>query len=398
MNRRGMYFASLNVLIIMFIVAGYVWINEKRELENGMADLGKNSYEIIKGNLEAEKVRFFMEKSIDNSKNIALNKLFENGGLYCGECNKVEDYVIVDNTNIDVKENFRKYFSDSFSSYLTSYGNTNSNLNVRIEGNKIIIEGSRRLVLNAETFRGKGEAQTITDEEILSLIAKYSEIYEVPSNLIQALIMQESGGRVSARSQVGATGLMQIYPSAHPEWFDGSMCNGKTPSNDVECNIHAGTSILKEYYDVYQNGQYRSRIICKQEPWRSIFLSYQGWEAALRLYNGGQCGCKYCDDGYVETVLSRVNGEFAMSEVGTEEIDIAYEEEIDFDLNIFKEMVAVASNIRDCARNEDVSSCAIRHGSSEYLIYTDEKEEKLTFEMRKLEQGNDNFFKFALSV
>ena len=44
------------------------------------------------------------------------------------------------------------------------------------------------------------------------LIEKYAGKYNVPSNLIRAAILQESGGNPQAVSEQGAKGLMQIMP------------------------------------------------------------------------------------------------------------------------------------------------------------------------------------------
>lgn len=67
--------------------------------------------------------------------------------------------------------------------------------------------------------------------------------YNVPPNLIKAIMMAESGGDPRARSPQGATGLMQIMP----------MHNGRQglSINDPQQNIMLGALILQENYKQY---------------------------------------------------------------------------------------------------------------------------------------------------
>lgn len=60
----------------------------------------------------------------------------------------------------------------------------------------------------------------------------------VPAGLLLAVAMVESGGDVRAVSVAGATGLLQVLPSAWP-----SLCPCGTPA----ASIHAGAVVLAHY-------------------------------------------------------------------------------------------------------------------------------------------------------
>lgn len=71
------------------------------------------------------------------------------------------------------------------------------------------------------------------------LITKYAQDYNVDPNLIKAIMMQESSGKVNARSPVGAGGLMQLMPPTARE------LGVKDVNNPVE-NIRGGVQYISE--------------------------------------------------------------------------------------------------------------------------------------------------------
>ena len=73
--------------------------------------------------------------------------------------------------------------------------------------------------------------------QIESLVTKYAGLNGLPTDLVRAVIQQESGGNTRSTSAVGAKGLMQLMP----ETAEGY---GVQDSYDPEQNIAAGTRHL----------------------------------------------------------------------------------------------------------------------------------------------------------
>ncbi|MEK6852364.1 MAG: transglycosylase SLT domain-containing protein [Nanoarchaeota archaeon] len=120
-------------------------------------------------------------------------------------------------------------------------------------------------------------------------ITQYSVQYEIPDPLlIVALMMQESSCNKDADSG-SSCGLMQVnYKIKGRESFI-PLCF------IPEENIKKGVEILKNNYDLHKNG-----IIFKCVG-RTV--TYTGWKAALRGYNG--LGCSPNQAYFVEEVMAR---------------------------------------------------------------------------------------------
>lgn len=82
--------------------------------------------------------------------------------------------------------------------------------------------------------------------EILSLIDKYADKYNLDKNLVKAVVQQESGFNSKAVSPVGALGLMQLMPST-------AKGLGVRNPFDAEQNIAGGTKYLKNLIDKYDS-------------------------------------------------------------------------------------------------------------------------------------------------
>lgn len=80
--------------------------------------------------------------------------------------------------------------------------------------------------------------------EIYATVEKYSEKYGVDSNLVLAIIKQESNFNPNAESPVGAKGLMQLMDF-------NSEAYGITNPFDSEANIEGGVRHLSSYLDMY---------------------------------------------------------------------------------------------------------------------------------------------------
>ena len=80
-------------------------------------------------------------------------------------------------------------------------------------------------------------------------IREASRRFDVPERWIREVMRQESGGRASATSRVGAMGLMQVMPGTYAEL----RCRyglGGDPYHPWD-NIMAGTAYMREMYELY---------------------------------------------------------------------------------------------------------------------------------------------------
>ena len=100
-----------------------------------------------------------------------------------------------------------------------------------------------------------------TDYE--DLVGKYAELYEVPTELVNAVIFCESGFRADAESGAGAKGLMQMRDASFGEMRErlglpaGDVFD---PEQNIQCGVYC-LSYLKRYFG--------------------------SWNTALAAYNGG---------------------------------------------------------------------------------------------------------------
>lgn len=84
---------------------------------------------------------------------------------------------------------------------------------------------------------------------IAAHVAEASQRFGIPERWIYAVIRAESAGRVGAVSSAGARGLMQLMPGT---WARQRARFGLGPDPfDPRDNILAGTSYLREMYDLY---------------------------------------------------------------------------------------------------------------------------------------------------
>ena len=73
--------------------------------------------------------------------------------------------------------------------------------------------------------------------------------FDVPDRWIREVMRQESGGRATATSPVGAMGLMQVMPGTYRE-LQSRYSLGDDPYHPYD-SIMAGTAYVREMYDLY---------------------------------------------------------------------------------------------------------------------------------------------------
>jgi hypothetical protein len=85
----------------------------------------------------------------------------------------------------------------------------------------------------------------ILSQTIAKSIHKYSKEFNIPAELIVAIITVESAFIPTSTSSANCVGLMQINPKAHPEKIEGFEIH---QLYYIDTNIKIGCRILKEYY------------------------------------------------------------------------------------------------------------------------------------------------------
>jgi soluble lytic murein transglycosylase-like protein len=77
-------------------------------------------------------------------------------------------------------------------------------------------------------------------------IRRASRLFDLPENLVRAVILTESGGRADAVSSKGAVGYMQVLPSTGKEM-------GASDVRDPWQNLYAGAKYLRKQLDRFGN-------------------------------------------------------------------------------------------------------------------------------------------------
>lgn len=93
--------------------------------------------------------------------------------------------------------------------------------------------------------------------EYQAYVERYAKQYDVPENLIYAVIRTESDFDPKAVSSVGAVGLMQMMPSTF-RWLSDDMLGEHLEDGmlyDPETNIRYGVYYLRRLYDRYGSWQ-----------------------------------------------------------------------------------------------------------------------------------------------
>lgn len=121
------------------------------------------------------------------------------------------------------------------------------------------------IILNNKYVNFAGESGSISSnrsdadmQKIYNAVNTASKKYGVDSNLILAIIKQESDFDPNSTSSCGASGLMQLMPENFAD-------AGITDKYDVDQNINGGTKLFKEYLNQFGGNT----------------------EMALMAYNGG---------------------------------------------------------------------------------------------------------------
>ncbi len=141
---------------------------------------------------------------------------------------------------------------------------------------------------------------------VVDYIDAESKKYGIDPLLTLAVITVESNGDQNAVSRDEATneplayGLMQIYHRVHQEYDFNKL------KNDPRYNINSGLNILNNGYRAYANEDAKYRRIITNNCSSVLEINkrngYNGWQRALRAYNGFGCTTN-ADNYFVEKIM-----------------------------------------------------------------------------------------------
>ncbi|WP_376098706.1 transglycosylase SLT domain-containing protein [Roseomonas sp. CCTCC AB2023176] len=123
-------------------------------------------------------------------------------------------------------------------------------------------------------------------------IREASSRFDVPERWIREVMRQESAGRVSATSRVGAMGLLQLMPGTYAE-LQRKHALGDDPYHPWD-NIMAGTAYIREMYNLYGSP--------------GFLAAYNGGPRRLENYLWGSGSLPAETRNYVARIGPRIEG------------------------------------------------------------------------------------------
>ncbi|MAG45840.1 MAG: hypothetical protein CMH63_03665 [Nanoarchaeota archaeon] len=201
MNKKGIMFATLTVIVMAGFVMGLSMRKEKILEETKIIEVGKVPEAVLYFALEEEKIDFFIQKAVEVSAYKALAKLGENGGLYQLEegCMRVEKSVVWTKDCIFsgiLPEIFFWYFEDEFKEYVKEYGlkEFRSDWNKDENGNYVEVEGDVVLIHEGTSYGFESKVKYYLDYDFknynrikgfaLSCVRKENENIEISRNYL----------------------------------------------------------------------------------------------------------------------------------------------------------------------------------------------------------------------
>ena len=113
-------------------------------------------------------------------------------------------------------------------------------------------------------------------------IREASRRFDVPDRWIREVMRQESGGRATATSPVGAMGLMQVMPGTYRE-LQRRHNLADDPYHPYD-NLMAGTAYLRQMYELYGSPAFLAAYNAGPRRLENFLYNNQGLPAETRNY------------------------------------------------------------------------------------------------------------------
>jgi len=296
---------------------------------------------------------------------------------------KITDY------NGEVKT-YEKTFTNNELTFTIKKGKTNSYTGNALNSDNI--QSNIAQLSDSEKAKIDKTRANLEAQNAIAYIEETSIKYEIPKEILLGKITQESTG-VNTKINLPknrAIGISQVEGWQHYDTIQSvcgkdyvSECNkcGTTANtfkdcckfekfgDDIECQINVGAEILKGFYDTYNSNDnaYSKAVLatCHNPIYQQKYLSYTGWERALRAYNGFGCEdlnapyvdmvMKYASGwGYIDTNSKLIKEEMYAGILGKYYINPDFDVKINFDMNLMDILKNFANNTVNACGKEGI--------------------------------------------
>ena len=130
---------------------------------------------------------------------------------------------------------------------------------------------------------GQNRSPQLTDWEYAPLAGDYAQEYDVPIEIVYAVIETESHFDENAQSPVGACGLMQLMPDTY-DWIRARLGEKDAlpvSSDDASSEARSGTRTAGGIFDPETNIRYGVYYLSY------LYGLFGNWETAYAGYNAG---------------------------------------------------------------------------------------------------------------
>ncbi|GEM_PF-3988741 len=289
---------------------------------------------------------------------------------------------------------------------------------------------NNNVLTKAQQQKVENTKQNLDNLGVIDEINQIADKYQIPREILLGKITQESSGvnyaiQLDKNPPNRAIGISQVEGWQHYDLIEStcgkdyvSECSACTSCNlnsagtscrndlksccrfekfhsDVNCQVEVGAKLLRQEYDTYNGNDnlYYSKIMasCSVPEFQNKYKQYQGWQRALRAYNGFGCDASQGNDVYVDLVMTYATGwgyagdysgtvkdELGKGIFGTYQVTPGLSTTVNFDLSLFDKLkIFVNTTVRNCGQYSNgtdklqcINDAATKYNSDAFKAYT----------------------------